>query len=101
MQYKKLQDGSLKSLAYCRTKCDFFNFLSCIYEVTLYDKWVPFCTNSSEFKQLGDFGKGFVAEYHFGKFLFSREMCVAGFGWDRMFHRGCVTVECKSLNKVL
>ena len=50
---------------------------------------------------MGDFGKGFVAEFHFGKFLFSREMCVAGFGWDRMFHRGCVTVECKSLNKVL
>lgn len=100
MRYKKLKDGSLKVRADCEAQVNLFNFLACVYEVGLYPLWVPFCTKATEFHSMGDFGKAVIVDFNIGKILFSREICMAGFGWDRLYHAGCVFIECKSLHKV-
>jgi len=100
LSYKKMKDGSLKVLSNFLTKANLFNFLGMLNEIDLYHTWIPFLKKSYAFKEIGDFSKAAVMEFNVGKFLFSREACMIAFGWDRLLHRGCMAIECKSLHKV-
>jgi len=46
MSYMAQDDKSITMKVSANVKVDLFNFLSIIYEVDLYKKWVPFCHDS-------------------------------------------------------
>lgn len=47
---------------------------------------------------MGHFSKAAMIEYNVTALFFSREMCVIAYAWDRLLHRGNITIECKSIH---
>jgi ribosome-associated toxin RatA of RatAB toxin-antitoxin module len=45
------EDRSITMKIFAEIEVDFFNFLAIVYEIDLYKKWVPFCTESQTVKQ--------------------------------------------------
>jgi hypothetical protein len=100
LSYKKMPNGTLKTLTNMRTQVNLFNFLALVNEIDLYPTWIPFCKKSDIFKNMSDFCKAVVVDFNIGKFLFAREMCIIAFAWDRLLHKGSVAIECKSIHPV-
>lgn len=53
----------------------------------------------NQLKDLNDFCKAAIIEYNFAKLFFCRETCLIAFAWDRLIHKGNITIECKSLHQ--
>ena len=47
---------------------------------------------------MGHFSKAATIDYSVAALFFSREMCVIAYAWDRLLHKGNVTIECKSIH---
>ncbi len=47
---------------------------------------------------MGQFCKAATIDFNLAALFFSREMCMIAFAWDRLLHRGNITIECKSLH---
>ena len=47
---------------------------------------------------MGHFSKAATIDFSVAALFFSREMCVIAYAWDRLLHKGNVTIECKSIH---
>ena len=70
-----------------------YNFLTLVYEMSLYKKFIPFTQESEDMVKQGRTGKVAYVSWRVGRFLLSREAYLMGFGWDSLFHKGCVVIE--------
>lgn len=47
LKYKKIEDSPMYALKYeANLKLPIFNLLAIIYEIDLFTKWIPFCSES-------------------------------------------------------
>lgn len=77
--------------------CSIYNLLVLIYELDLYKKFLPFCQESIEWQKIGRAGK--LAYQKFNVKILKREVIMVGFGWDRLFHKGCVLIDAYSVQE--
>ena len=70
-----------------------FNFCTLQYEMSLYKNFIPFTNESEDMLKQGKTGKVAYMQWRVGKFLMTREAYIMGFGWDSLFHKGCLVIE--------
>lgn len=98
MSYLSQKDSSIAMRVNADIKVDLFNLFSIVYEIDLFDKWVPTCQSAKEIALINKTSKAAVVKFAVGAFFFNRILKLFGCGWNRLIHRDCVTIECYSIN---
>lgn len=107
MSYMPQKDNSITMRVNSDFKVDIFNLFAIIYEIDLYKNWLPFCQESKTVKKFLNFfsevavinktTKVASVKVSVGKFFFKRQGDLIGYGWNRLIHRDCITIETTSI----
>ena len=100
LMYKEGSDSGKKLITMfinAMIPCPIYNLLVLLYELDLYHNFVPFCSESKELEKLGRTFKLGYLKFNIGPFFLKREAIITGFGWDRLFHKGYIAIDVKSV----
>ena len=74
------------------------NYITMLYEVDLYPKWIPFCTKGYCVANISRSRRIIVQEYNV-RFTPKRHTCMYGFGANLLSTEGCVAIYAKSCDQ--
>lgn len=74
------------------------NYITMLYEVDLYPKWIPFCTKGYCVANISRSRRILVQEYNV-RFTPKRHTCLYGFGANLLSTEGCVVIYAKSCDQ--